>query len=234
MLSPETPGYHPSRPYLELHPQPITHSYTYVTGTPECLRDALYRNIAPKCEERWRSDLLAEPAINYGRRFLGEACQYLISIVRNLPEFNDDITWETYVLTRQLVHTLESSITSVVVPRYRQGTPREVSRFEAAYSSDIVSTFGHMELFGVNLPLELRRQPLEIAYITLTASTNLAYYTNDTTSDASLESSDRFDRLLAKILRAGDAWGKSDISSGEKLAQIAAALKRPPPKRRRR
>src|SRR5271166_6414256 len=36
--SPETPGYHPSRPSPELHPELITHSYTCVTGTPECLR----------------------------------------------------------------------------------------------------------------------------------------------------------------------------------------------------
>src|SRR5208337_5110248 len=35
--SPETPGYHPSRPSPELHPELITHSYTCVTGTPECL-----------------------------------------------------------------------------------------------------------------------------------------------------------------------------------------------------
>src|SRR5271165_1069771 len=36
-LSPETPGYRPSPPAPELHPEPITHSYTCVTGTPECL-----------------------------------------------------------------------------------------------------------------------------------------------------------------------------------------------------
>ena len=35
--SPETPGYRPSRPSPELHPELITHSYTCVTGTPECL-----------------------------------------------------------------------------------------------------------------------------------------------------------------------------------------------------
>src|SRR5260370_34477781 len=35
--SPETPGYHPSRTSPELHPQPVTQSYTYVTQVPECL-----------------------------------------------------------------------------------------------------------------------------------------------------------------------------------------------------
>jgi Leucine-rich repeat (LRR) protein len=189
-------------------------------------RDELFRTLLPKCETKWRSNLLGEPATEYGRRLLGEACRYMISIVWNLPEFNDDITWQTYVLTRQFIQNLESAITSVLVPRYRTGTPHEISRFEAIYASDLVSTFGHMELFGVNLPLELRRQPLDIAYITLTASTHASYSPSDTTSVSGTETAARFDRLLAKVLNASEIWLESGVGPSDKLLRLAADIKR--------
>jgi Leucine-rich repeat (LRR) protein len=190
-------------------------------------RDEIVKDLEPVCREKWSSAFLSEPAVEYGRLFLRESCEYMITLVRNLPEFNDDITWETYVATKQLSHTLESSIKSVVLPRYRPGTTREIIQFEAMYSTDIVATFGTLELFGIDLPPEFRRQPLDIAYITLTASTQLSSSGDSRGDDISRAAlPERFDALIAKILRVSGIWDNKQLSPQEKIQELTAALNR--------
>lgn len=190
-------------------------------------RDEIVKSLEPVCREKWSSALLSEPAVEYGRLFLREACEYMITLVRNLPEFNDDITWETYVATKQFSHTMESAIKSVVLPRYRPGTSREIIQFEAMYSTDIVVTFGAVELFGIDLPPEFRRQPLDIAYITLTASTQLSSSAESRSDEVSrVTQPERFDELIAKILRVSRIWDNKELSPQEKIQGLRAALNR--------
>jgi Leucine-rich repeat (LRR) protein len=189
--------------------------------------DKIVEQLEPECIIRWRSALLSETAVEYGRLFLREASQYMISLVRNLPEFKNDITWENYVLTRKLVHTLESSIASVILPRYRSGTSREVTEFEAAYSTDIIATFGTMELFGIDLPVELLRQPLDVAYITLTASIHPFPSFAENPIAATTQQADRFDTLLYKILRVANIWNHTDLPPQQKIRDLMVALNQP-------
>ncbi|MCG5440512.1 NACHT N-terminal Helical domain 1-containing protein [Micromonospora foliorum] len=134
--------------------------------TTEQLRSAL----APAAERRWRTDGLGEKAVSYGRLYLTESAAYVSALVRDLPGFDSDVAWETYVATRRIDAMLERGITSVVLPKFRPGLAEEMSRFEAGYRSDVASTYRYADLFGLNLPIELRRHPVDVAYIRLRAS----------------------------------------------------------------
>ncbi|CCH21812.1 hypothetical protein [Micromonospora lupini] len=105
--------------------------------TTEQLRAAL----APAAERRWRADDLGEKAVSYGRLYLIEAAAYVSALVRDLPGFDSDVAWETYVATRRIDAMLERGITSVVLPKFRPGLAEEMSRFEAGYRSDVASTY---------------------------------------------------------------------------------------------
>jgi Leucine-rich repeat (LRR) protein len=149
--------------------------------------DSLFKQLEPGCQGSWNHEELSDAAIQYGRVLLRGTCDYIINLVRSLPEFNDDITWQTYVETRGLSDNLTSTIESVILPRFRPGTPSEVTEFEAKYATAVITSLGMMELFGLDLPAELQRQPLNIAYITLTAS-------------AQDRAPERFDAVLGRIL----------------------------------
>ncbi|MET8835623.1 leucine-rich repeat domain-containing protein [Micromonospora sp. NPDC004540] len=133
--------------------------------TTEQLRVAL----EPIAVRRWRSDQLSEDAQAYGRVYLTEAAAYICALVHDLPGFESRVAWETYVNTKKLEAILERGITGVVLPKFRPGLPREVSRFEAGYRSDITNTYKYTDLFGLNLPVELRRHPVDVTYIRLRA-----------------------------------------------------------------
>ncbi len=131
--------------------------------------EALHKSIETHAEESWRKALLSEPAVEFGRAFLHSACRYLVRLVRLQPDFESEVIWDGYLLTQRMHELLESGIQAAVLPRYREGTPPEHSRFEADYRSDVISAFQMMELFGIDVPTELRQQPIDIAYITLDA-----------------------------------------------------------------
>jgi hypothetical protein len=171
--------------------------------------DIVFRSLEPTCARAWNQEELSGAAIQYGRVMLHGACDYLINLVRSLPEFNDDITWQTYVTTRGLSDTIKSTIESVFLPQFRPGTPQEVSEFEAKYATDVVTSLGVMELFGLDLPIEMRRQPLSIAYITLTAS-------------AQDHAPTRFDALLGDLLAQAAKAAVAELDAEGKVAREAA------------
>jgi NACHT domain len=172
-------------------------------------RDKLFRSLEPAFASAFDGAPLSERAVEYGRILLGSACEYLINLIRALPEFNDEITWQTYVTTRGLSESLQSAIESVILPRFRIGTPREVSEFEAKYATNVVTSLGAMELFGLDLPPELQRQPLSIAYITLTASTQA-------------QVSARFDTLLAALLAEAARSAVAELDAQKKVDRAYA------------
>ncbi|MFG1660786.1 NACHT domain-containing protein [Micromonospora chersina] len=131
--------------------------------TTEQLRAAL----EPIAVRRWRSDQLGEDAQAYGRVYLTEAAAYISALVHDLPGFQSSVAWETYVNTKKLEAILERGIFGVVLPKFRPGLPREVGRFEAGYRSDITNMYKYTDLFGLKLPVELRRHPVDVTYIRL-------------------------------------------------------------------
>ena len=132
--------------------------------------ERIFAFLEPKAAIGFSKERLSQYTTNYGRLLLNEACHCLVGVIRGLPDFHVNVSWANYVLTHQLVNDVKTSLDNMVMPRYRRGEPREVTRFEAAYAEDFVSTFSTVELFGINIPDELRQLPIEIAYITLSAS----------------------------------------------------------------
>ncbi len=127
--------------------------------------------VEPLARKEWNYDSLPEVAIRYGQRYLQEAAAFLASIVRQLPDFSDELLVANYDLTYKIHELVRDGINNVVLPRYRSGESEELSAFEAEYRSSIISDNDTMEVFGLNVPEELRQQRIDIAYITLKAST---------------------------------------------------------------
>lgn len=131
----------------------------------------ILQTVQPLAEVEWQSQLLSESATSYGQRYLQEACAFLASIVRQLPDFSDQLLVANYDLTYKIHELLQDGINKVVLPRYRKGESLELSAFESEYLSSVISTNDTMEVFGLNVPEELRQQRIDIAYITLKVST---------------------------------------------------------------
>jgi Leucine-rich repeat (LRR) protein len=133
--------------------------------------DELMLIVRPAAVSYWRNSLLTEQAMDYGEHYLALAIRYVIALVRQLPEFNDELLIETLATVEKVYELLQRGIATVVLPRYRRGVSSEISAFEANYLSDIIQTYRDMELFGLTgLPPEFCRQPIDVAYITLESS----------------------------------------------------------------
>jgi Leucine-rich repeat (LRR) protein len=131
--------------------------------------ESLRRILEPVAERSWAATRLGDPALRYGRLYLCEAAAYVSSLVHDLPGFDSEVIWETYIRAKKIDEMLDRGITSVVLPRYRPGATQEVVQFETGYRSDMVSTYKDVDLFGLNLPVELRRHPVDVTYIRLRA-----------------------------------------------------------------
>lgn len=80
--------------------------------------EKIFLELEPGCLEAWRSAYLSEDSIEYGRILLRMASEYLVSLIRNLPDFNDDVTWLNYVETRRLAQDFENSLKWRPTPSY--------------------------------------------------------------------------------------------------------------------
>jgi NACHT domain len=130
----------------------------------------LLQQLQPEAERQWRASLLGEPAVEYGHRFLTEACRYLINLVHDLPDFAGDVALENLLLTQKIYDLLERGIESVILPYNHSAQSYDDAAFAASYLSRIIHYCQYMQLFGTELPPELTQQPIDIAYITLMAS----------------------------------------------------------------
>jgi hypothetical protein len=138
--------------------------------------EKVYRLLLPEARRQWHDALVSSDAIGYGEVFLREASKFLVAIVRDLPEFTKDVAIANLTIARQIHALLDGGIDSVFLPRYRRGTPDEIVTFDAIYRSDIVLRNKDVEIFGLSVPApELRRQPLEMAYIGLSVSSEGIY-----------------------------------------------------------
>lgn len=180
--------------------------------------------LEPHAREIWRRELLSDDSIEFGRTFLSTACQYLIRLARLQPDFEREVIWDSYLLIQHIQELLERGMDTVVRPRYREGTPTEHSLFEAQYLSDVLETYQNMELFGIDVPSELRQQRIDVAYITLEVTTSPA--TQLITRDPGIESASvsahtrklRVDMAFRQIV-----LGRSTTLTGARILLTGAA-----------
>jgi Leucine-rich repeat (LRR) protein len=130
--------------------------------------DRLMSLIRPEALKYWQMERLSQAAIDYGDFYLNLACRYVVAIVRELPEFKDELLIDTSATIDKIYELMQQGIGTVILPRFRRGVPDEIASFEASYLSDIIQTYKDMELFGLTgLPPEFCRQPIDVAYIAL-------------------------------------------------------------------
>ncbi|WP_433385583.1 NACHT domain-containing protein [Micromonospora sp. KLBMP9576] len=173
--------------------------------------EVLYDQLRPAARHAWRRAQLGDAAVRYGEIFLREACAYVVGMVRDLPGFDSEVVWETYITTRKLDFMLEAAIANIVLPQYRADALPEESRLEAAYRTDIVTEYKYSELIGLNLPAELRRQPVRVAYMRLRSTPPRA----PSGTPGGPESADRdplkVDATLGRAVKAALARGTDGV-----------------------
>jgi Leucine-rich repeat (LRR) protein len=129
-----------------------------------------FKRIQPESEVVWISYALPEEVVSYARIYLRNAVAFLASLVRQLPDFSDQLLVAEYEFTVKINELLRDGINKVVLPQYQLGKSYELSTFESEYRSAIITNNGTTEVFGLNVPEELRKQPIDITYITLKAA----------------------------------------------------------------
>lgn len=133
----------------------------------------------PLAEADWDRTLLAEDAREYGRLYLAHACDYIVAIAQGMPDFSARVQWETYQLVRRLEEALSDSISSVVPP-VTVAEAHEFGSVEASHRSQVAVRYNSIDLFGLGLPSEMRRQPISVAYVHLRASAPPEAYVEET------------------------------------------------------
>ena len=176
---------------------------------------ALRAQMLPGCRAKWDSDRLAQPAVQYGERYLTVACRYVVQVARTLPGFESEINWRIYLASQRYYEVLEQALNSVVLPTYRKGGSYEIADFEAKFRQDVVSSFRDIYQFGLTeIPPEMRRQPVDIAYVSLDVSRSLRATTPTATHRQSIE------QTLGRLIRRDS----THADRGDKGKAIRALL----------
>jgi hypothetical protein len=183
----------------------------------------LFKLIEPKAIACWRSNRLADPYRQYSRRFLQAASAFLYEIAHRLPEYNDELLASELDLIYKTHELINEAINNVRLPRSENGQLDELATYESEYLSSVISKNSTMEVFGLNVDEKLRRQRIDVAYITLKMETlgdpasqedQVAWAHNideNVSSDSHRrELARRVDDALAEIIRA-------DLSENEAL-----------------
>ncbi|MCX4388006.1 NACHT domain-containing protein [Micromonospora peucetia] len=173
--------------------------------------EVLYDQLRPAARHAWRQADLGEAAVRYGDIFLREACAYVVGMVRDLPGFDSEVVWETYITTRKLDFMLDAAIANIVLPQYRADALPEESRLEAAYRTDIVTEYKYSELIGLNLPAELRRQPVRVAYMRLRSTPPHAPSDTHRSAEATDRDPLKVDATLGRAVKAVMARGTDGV-----------------------
>ncbi|WP_329172596.1 NACHT domain-containing protein [Streptomyces sp. NBC_01477] len=142
----------------------------------------------------------------YGRVLMRHAAQYVRSLVSHLTTVVGEVG---QVPPGMLVQAVERGLTegveAVRIPTAHKDVSDEVSTFESQYATAVIEAYDTMELFGIDIPEILRRQPVDVGYITLQSSTRDARHTDGTSranvdtmiADACRVRRDRHGRRLA-------------------------------------
>jgi hypothetical protein len=126
--------------------------------------------LIPVATKHWKRSASSESAMRYGREYVRQASRYLITAVKDMPQYTPELIAQNYSLTQKIYSDLQQSFDSVILPSHRRGITQEIAAFESGYRSDIISNCKNMHLFGLDVSTELRRQPIDVAYITLQAT----------------------------------------------------------------
>jgi Leucine-rich repeat (LRR) protein len=111
------------------------------------------------------------------KRIISEACQYIVDIASQLPDFNERnfsevLKREKSLITRadqilEEVHRIRESI-------LQESPDSEAIYFETEYRRAVIRNLDRLELFGADVPTSSRRYRLSVAYVTLSVKRQMA------------------------------------------------------------
>lgn len=111
---------------------------------------------------------LSSHAYAYALLLLRESCEYLVSFIRHLPEVRDQATLETFVRTHHMEQSLQLVIDDMRSRQEQNQTKQD--RFLIDYRRGLLTQHGYLQLFGLNVAPEYRRQRIDVAYVTLSVT----------------------------------------------------------------
>jgi len=114
---------------------------------------------------------LTQPRADLFRRVIQVACQSIIDIAHQLPNFNERIFAELLQGNRVLLEAVGRVFDQINRIRAAQVDPQsESAQFETDYRLAVSRNLNRMELFGVDLAQSSKSHPLSVAYVSLEAS----------------------------------------------------------------
>lgn len=134
--------------------------------------ERLDRRLRQDAVRSWVEAGLEPDTRRFGSMLLRHATQYVESIVRHLATAVGEAGQVPVgLLTHEVERGLSEGVRSVRIPTSNHpGVSDEDSEFEARYATEIIQAYDTMQLFGIDVPDSLRRQPVDIGYITLQSS----------------------------------------------------------------
>lgn len=143
-----------------------------------------------KLEARFATQPISEGAKNFSRTVLEAASYQLVNWVRDVPEIQNRVAWQTLTNTWNLT----TSTTEILKELRQTGLvgARNAGRVVNSQRRDIAAVLGKMELFGMPAESRFRRVPFAESYVTPRATR---------TAKATAAQTISFDDLILGILK---------------------------------
>lgn len=170
-------------------------------GTALTPSDVVFR-LQGKLEAQWADQPIPDGVKDFSRTVLVAACYQLVNWVREIPNIQNRVAWQT--LTNTWV--LTTSTTEILRELRQTGLvgARDAGRVVNSQRRDIATVLGKMDLFGMPVESRFRRTPFAISYVPARI----------TPSGEESPPAVSFDALISKALGSRDSGGMRLLVEG--------------------
>lgn len=132
---------------------------------------AVYDDLKDDLDDEFSVAMLATESCVYGHALATLAVRQIVAVLCAMPEFDSSLRLSTFLIARDAPERILNELNQVIVASARIGTDDENSKFTADFLYQTAKDHGRIELFGLDdVPPALRRVPLDLAYVNLSAS----------------------------------------------------------------
>lgn len=172
--------------------------------------NALQKSLIRASQAKWDSVALSGLAQQMAKRCLHIAAAYIIRLAKSLPEFRNERDWQIYMDLARMQELLRDVINDAILPEHRQGEPEDMSNFDARFRFSVITATRDVEILGLPVPPELRRQPIDVAVVPLTVTPTSEHQLSRSSVDSALArevgaSKEPQSRRGARLLITGQA-----------------------------
>ena len=123
----------------------------------------IQRQLGPQSASTLEKFLLSDGATQLYQLLLRECCEYLVQVVKSLPDFQSNALTQLLARSTQTINYLQDLLDRL--PAREQGDKAQDA--SVTYRRQVINILDEMELFGASLTESSRHYPLGLAYISL-------------------------------------------------------------------